>query len=112
VAMALHRAMRFAGLTVTASAPMSGPTATTLSCGGNSDPTEFWFNRQLMQGHWAACDHINTEACILQDDEVGRHFADARIWKQCQGVDSEPALRDQPRRVGSPASGSTGGSHT
>jgi len=76
---------RIAGLTVTASAPMSGPTATTLSCGGDSDPTEFWFNRQLMQGHWAACDHINKEACILQDDEVGRHFADARIRKQCQG---------------------------
>jgi hypothetical protein len=30
------------------------PTAPTLLCGGNEDPTVFWFNTQLMQGYWAA----------------------------------------------------------
>lgn len=30
------------------------PTAPTLLCGGNADPTVFWFNTQLMQGYWAA----------------------------------------------------------
>jgi hypothetical protein len=25
-----------------------------LLCGGNADPTVFWFNTQLMQGYWAA----------------------------------------------------------
>jgi poly(3-hydroxybutyrate) depolymerase len=29
------------------------PTAPTLLCGGNADPTVFWFNTQLMQGYWA-----------------------------------------------------------
>jgi len=30
------------------------PTAPILLCGGNADPTVFWFNTQLMQGYWAA----------------------------------------------------------
>jgi pimeloyl-ACP methyl ester carboxylesterase len=30
------------------------PTSPTLLCGGNADPTVFWFNTQLMQGYWAA----------------------------------------------------------
>ena len=30
------------------------PTAPTLLCGGNGDPTVFWFNTQLMQGYWAS----------------------------------------------------------
>ena len=30
------------------------PAAPTLLCGGNADPTVFWFNTQLMQGYWAA----------------------------------------------------------
>lgn len=30
------------------------PTAPTLLCGGNADPSVFWFNTQLMQGYWAA----------------------------------------------------------
>ena len=30
------------------------PTAPMLLCGGNADPTVFWFNTQLMQGYWAA----------------------------------------------------------
>ena len=34
----------------------------------------------------AASDHINMETYILEDDEVGRRFADALIEKQRQGV--------------------------
>ena len=34
----------------------------------------------------AARDHINMETYILEDDEVGRRFADALIDKQRQGV--------------------------
>jgi cardiolipin synthase A/B len=34
----------------------------------------------------AASDHINMETYILEDDEVGRRFADALIAKQQQGV--------------------------
>ncbi|MEY2919302.1 MAG: hypothetical protein RL261_607 [Pseudomonadota bacterium] len=34
----------------------------------------------------AASDHINMETYILEDDEVGRRFADALIAKQRQGV--------------------------
>ncbi len=30
------------------------PTAPVLLCGGNSDPTSFYLNTQLMQGYWAA----------------------------------------------------------
>ena len=30
------------------------PVAPILLCGGNADPTVFWFNTQLMQGYWAA----------------------------------------------------------
>jgi len=30
------------------------PAAPTLLCGGNADPTVFWFNTQLMQGYWAS----------------------------------------------------------
>ncbi len=29
------------------------PTAPMLLCGGNEDPTVFWFNTQLMEGYWA-----------------------------------------------------------
>jgi cardiolipin synthase len=34
----------------------------------------------------AATDHVNMETYILEDDEVGRRFADALIAKQQQGV--------------------------
>jgi cardiolipin synthase len=34
----------------------------------------------------AAKDHINMETYIIEDDEVGRKFADALIGKQAQGV--------------------------
>jgi poly(3-hydroxybutyrate) depolymerase len=30
------------------------PTSPMLLCGGDADPTVFWFNTQLMQGYWAA----------------------------------------------------------
>jgi hypothetical protein len=29
------------------------PTTPTMLCGGNADPSVFWFNTQLMQGYWA-----------------------------------------------------------
>ena len=50
----------------------------------------------------AARDHINLETYILEDDEVGRRFADALIEKQLQGVqvnlirDSVGTLRTPP----------------
>jgi hypothetical protein len=30
------------------------PTAPTLLCGGNADPSVYWFNTQLMQNYWTA----------------------------------------------------------
>ncbi len=40
-------------------------------------------------------DHINMETYILEDDEVGRRFADALIEKQRAGRAGEPDLRQR-----------------
>lgn len=42
--------------------------------------------RAMLTAIEAARDHINMETYILEDDEVGRRFADALIEKQCQGI--------------------------
>ena len=42
--------------------------------------------RAMLAAIAAARDHINMETYILDDDEVGRHFAQALIDKQRQGV--------------------------
>ena len=42
--------------------------------------------RAMFAAILAARDHINMETYILEDDEVGRRFADALIEKQGQGV--------------------------
>ena len=42
--------------------------------------------RAMFAAILAARDHINMETYILEDDEVGRRFADALIEKQRQGV--------------------------
>jgi len=42
--------------------------------------------RAMFTAILAARDHINMETYILEDDEVGRRFADALIEKQGQGV--------------------------
>jgi cardiolipin synthase len=42
--------------------------------------------RAMFAAILAASDHINMETYILEDDEVGRRFADALIEKQRQGV--------------------------
>ncbi len=42
--------------------------------------------RAMFAAIQAARDHINMETYILEDDEVGRRFADALIEKQRQGV--------------------------
>jgi len=42
--------------------------------------------RAMLAAIAAASDHINMETYILEDDEVGRRFADALIAKQREGV--------------------------
>ena len=49
----------------------------------------------------AARDHINLETYILEDDEVGRRFADALIAKQRQGVQVN-LIRDSVGTLGTP----------
>src|SRR5690348_15254785 len=41
------------------------PTAPTLLCGGNSDPTVFFFNTVLMQDYWTA--HAPATAPVILD---------------------------------------------
>jgi cardiolipin synthase len=50
----------------------------------------------------AARDHINMETYILDDDEVGQHFAQALIDKQQQGVQVN-LIRDSVGTLGTPA---------
>jgi len=50
----------------------------------------------------AARDHINMETYILEDDEVGRRFADALIEKQRQGVQVN-LIYDSAGTLGTPA---------
>jgi cardiolipin synthase A/B len=50
----------------------------------------------------AARDHINLETYILEDDEVGRRFAEALIAKQQQGVQVN-LIRDSVGTIGTPA---------
>ncbi len=49
----------------------------------------------------AARDHIHIETYILDDDDVGRHFADALIAKQRQGVQVH-LIRDSFGTIGTP----------
>jgi cardiolipin synthase len=49
----------------------------------------------------AARDHINMETYILEDDEVGRRFADALIEKQRQGVQVN-LIHDSVGTLGTP----------
>lgn len=49
----------------------------------------------------AARDHINMETYILEDDEVGRQFADALIAKQRQGVQVN-LIYDSVGSIGTP----------
>ncbi len=50
----------------------------------------------------AARDHINMETYILEDDEVGRQFADALVEKQRQGVQVN-LIHDGVGTLGTPA---------
>jgi len=50
----------------------------------------------------AARDHINMETYILEDDEVGRRFADALMEKQRQGVQVN-LIHDSVGTLGTPA---------
>jgi hypothetical protein len=44
------------------------PTAPTLLCGGDADPTVLWLNTQLMQGYWAARATASTSFTVLDVD--------------------------------------------
>jgi hypothetical protein len=46
------------------------PTAPTLLCGGNADPTVFWLNTQLMQGYWAARTPSPSPVIVLDLDST------------------------------------------
>jgi hypothetical protein len=46
------------------------PGSPTLLCGGNADPTVFWFNTQLMQGYWAARAPSPTPVTVLDLDST------------------------------------------
>ena len=57
--------------------------------------------RAMFAAIQAAQDHINLETYILDDDEVGRRFADALIAKQGQGVQVN-LIRDSVGTIGTP----------
>jgi cardiolipin synthase len=57
--------------------------------------------RAMLAAIEAATDHINMETYILEDDEVGRHFADALIEKQRQGVQVN-LIHDSAGTLGTP----------
>ena len=57
------------------------PAAPTLLCGGNADPTVFWFNTQLMQGYWAARAPSPSPVVVLDLDSTasgGDPYADLK----------------------------------
>ncbi|QPF75969.1 cardiolipin synthase [Roseateles sp. DAIF2] len=58
--------------------------------------------RAMLAAIAAAREHINMETYILDDDEVGRHFAAALIAKQREGVQVN-LLRDSAGTIGTPA---------
>ena len=58
--------------------------------------------RAMLAAINAASDHINMETYILDDDDVGRRFAQALIAKQRQGVQVN-LIRDSVGTVGTPA---------
>lgn len=58
--------------------------------------------RAMLAAISAARDHINMETYILDDDEVGHHFARALIDKQRQGVQVH-LIRDSVGTIGTPA---------
>jgi len=58
--------------------------------------------RAMFAGILAARDHINMETYILEDDEVGRRFADALMEKQRQGVQVN-LIYDSVGTLGTPA---------
>ncbi|HVK32053.1 MAG TPA: cardiolipin synthase [Burkholderiaceae bacterium] len=57
--------------------------------------------RAMFAAIQAAQDHINLETYILDDDEVGRRFADALIAKQGQGVQVN-LIKDSVGTIGTP----------
>ena len=58
--------------------------------------------RAMLAAIAAARDHINMETYILDDDAVGRQFAQALVDKQAQGVQVN-LLRDSVGTIGTPA---------
>ena len=58
--------------------------------------------RAMFEAIDAARDHINMETYILDDDEVGRQFAQRLVAKQRQGVQVN-LMRDSAGTVGTPA---------
>ncbi len=58
--------------------------------------------RAMLAAIAAARDHINMETYILDDDAVGRQFAEALLAKQAQGVQVN-LLRDSAGTFGTPA---------
>ena len=58
--------------------------------------------RSMLEAIATAADHINLETYILDDDEVGRQFAQALVDKQRQGVQVN-LIRDSVGTLGSPA---------
>ena len=58
--------------------------------------------RAMFEVIQAARDHINMETYILDDDEVGRRFADVLIEKQQQGVQVN-VIHDSVGTLGTPA---------
>jgi len=58
--------------------------------------------RAMLAAILAARDHINMETYILEDDDVGRRFADALIEKQRQGVQVN-LIYDSVGTLGTPA---------
>jgi len=58
--------------------------------------------RAMLAAIEAATDHINMETYILEDDEVGRRFADVLIEKQLQGVQVN-LIYDSAGTLGTPA---------
>lgn len=57
--------------------------------------------RAMLAAILAAKDHINMETYILDDDEMGQHFAQALIDKQQQGVQVH-LIRDSVGTIGTP----------
>jgi cardiolipin synthase len=58
--------------------------------------------RAMLAAILAARDHVNMEAYILDDDEVGRRFAEALIAKRREGVQVN-LIRDSVGTIGTPA---------